>query len=75
MCKLGETAGSISSRLTLPKLHLATFKLVGSYVNIAEVVDIICCGFSVTRFTMVFGKFFAILAFKNKNYCIYKCLK
>ena len=25
MCKLGETAGSISSRLTLPKLHLATF--------------------------------------------------
>ena len=26
MCKLGETADSISSRLTLPKLHLATFK-------------------------------------------------
>ena len=25
MCKLGETAGSISSRLTLPKLHLATY--------------------------------------------------
>ena len=24
MCKLGKTAGSISSRLTLPKLHLAT---------------------------------------------------
>ena len=26
MCKLGETAGSISSRLTLPKLHLAKFR-------------------------------------------------
>ena len=26
-CKLGETAGSISLRLTLPKLHLATYKL------------------------------------------------
>ena len=25
MCKLGETAGRISSRLTLRKLHLATF--------------------------------------------------
>ena len=27
MCKLGETDGSISWRLTLPKLHLATLKL------------------------------------------------
>ena len=50
-------------------------KLVGSYVNIAEFVDIICCCLSVTRFTMVFGKFFAFLASKNKSYCIYKCLK
>ena len=30
MCKLGETAGSISSKLTLPKLHLATLKKFGS---------------------------------------------
>ena len=28
MCKLGETAGSISSRLTLPKLHLATLIVI-----------------------------------------------
>ena len=34
-------------------------KLVGSYVNIAEFIDIICCCLSVTRFTMVFEKFFA----------------
>ena len=27
MCKLGETAGSISDRLTLPKLHLATLNI------------------------------------------------
>ena len=42
-------------------------KLVGSYVNIAEVVDIICCSLSVTRFTMVFGKFFAFLALKKQK--------
>ena len=50
-------------------------KWIGSYVNIAEVVDIICCSLSVTRFTMVFGKFFAFLALKNKSYCICKCLE
>ena len=50
-------------------------KLVGSYVNIPEVVDIICCGLGVTRFTMVFRKFFAFLALKNKSYCIYECLE
>ena len=27
MCKLGETASSISDRLTLPKLHLATLNI------------------------------------------------
>ena len=50
-------------------------KLEGSYVNIAEFVDIICCGLSVTRFTLVFEKFFAFLATINKSYCIYKCLR
>ena len=27
MCKLGEIAGSITTRLTLPKLHLATLNI------------------------------------------------
>ena len=33
MCKLGETAGSIISRLTLPKLHLATFQFYYSWTS------------------------------------------
>ena len=51
--------------------------LVGSYVNIAEFIDIICCCLSVTQFTMVFGKFFAFFQPpKTKaTVCIYKCLK
>ena len=66
---------SLQKMSYFPATGLLVIKLVGSYVNIAEVVDIICCGWSVTRFTMVFGKFFAFSALKNKNYCIYKCLK
>ena len=42
MCKLGETAGSISSRLTLPKLHLATQKvtLVNKIIEVKQIIPV-----------------------------------
>ena len=42
-----------------------SISMTESYVNIAEFVDIICCSLSATRFTMVFGKFFAF--FRNQK--------
>ena len=62
MCKLGETAGSISARLTLPKLHLATLNISPDvirhlYTNFASPARLDFFLFSHTNKYFIIGDF------------------